>query len=121
MVLSGHRRSSNADTAGFYSKSSGTATTDANQDDPSSHLRQRPRLTVDEVVTQQVSNGTIFARYVEVGFATQVVLNAPLTRFYEREDWKARLAHSTGTVSLLLERGLDLKLQPHLTASTSPL
>ncbi|MBN8595593.1 MAG: TraM recognition domain-containing protein [Anaerolineae bacterium] len=101
-----------ADTAEFYSKASGTATTDANQDDPNSHLRQRPLLTVDEVVTPQVGNCTIFARYVEAGFATQVVLNARLTRFYEREDWKARLAHSKDAAPLLLERGLALKLQP---------
>ncbi len=80
-----------ADTAEFYSRASGTATTDANVDDPNSHLRQRPLLTVDEVITPQVGNCTIFARYVEVGFATQVVLNARLTRFYEREDWKRRL------------------------------
>ncbi|MBN8592025.1 MAG: TraM recognition domain-containing protein [Anaerolineae bacterium] len=60
-----------ADTAEFYSKASGPATTDANQDDPNSHLRQRPLLTVDEVITPQVGNCTIFARYVEAGFATQ--------------------------------------------------
>lgn len=53
------------DTAEFCSKASGTATTDANQDDPNSHLRQCPLLTVDEVVTEQVGNCTIFARYVE--------------------------------------------------------
>ncbi len=100
-----------ADTAEFYSKASGTATTDANQDDPNSHLRQRPLLTVDEVVTPQVGNCTIFARYVEAGFATQVVLNARLTRFYEREDWKRRLKQSNGADALLLERGLSLQLQ----------
>ncbi|MBN8591999.1 MAG: TraM recognition domain-containing protein [Anaerolineae bacterium] len=101
-----------ADTADFYSKASGTATTDANQDDPNSHLRQRPLLTVDEVITPQVGNCTIFAWYVEAGFATQVVLYARLTRFYEREDWKARLARAQGAMPLLLERGLELKLQP---------
>lgn len=83
-----------ADTAEFYSKASGTATTDANQDDPNSHLCQRPLLTVDEVATPQVGNCTIFARYVEAGFATQVVLNARLTRFYERDDWKIWLSCS---------------------------
>jgi hypothetical protein len=86
-----------ADTADFYSKASGTATTDANQDDPNSYLRQRPLLTVDEVITPQVGNSTIFARYVEVGFATQVVLNARLTRFYEREDWNAAPASRRGS------------------------
>jgi type IV secretory pathway TraG/TraD family ATPase VirD4 len=96
-----------ADTAEFYSKASGTATTDANQDDPNSHLRQRPLLTVDEVITPQVGNCTIFARYVEAGFATQVVLNARLTRFYERDDWKRRLSGSKGNEPLLLERGID--------------
>jgi type IV secretory pathway TraG/TraD family ATPase VirD4 len=96
-----------ADTAEFYSKASGTATTDANTDDPNSHLRQRPLLTVDEVITPQVGNCTIFARYVETGFATQVILNARLTRFYERDDWKRRLSGSKDSEPLLLERGID--------------
>jgi len=97
-----------ADTAEFYSKASGTATTDANTDDPNSHLRQRPLLTVDEVITPQVGNCTIFARYVETGFATQVIFNARLTRFYEREDWKRRLATAKGSEALLLERGIEV-------------
>jgi type IV secretory pathway TraG/TraD family ATPase VirD4 len=101
-----------ADTAEFYSKASGTATTDANADDPNSHLRQRPLLTVDEVVTPQVGNCTIFARYVEAGFATQVVLNARLTRFYERDDWKQRLNAAKDVQPLLLERGISLDLKP---------
>jgi len=96
-----------ADTAEFYSKASGTATTDANMDDPNSHLRQRPLLTVDEVITPQVGNCTIFARYVETGFATQVILNARLTRFYERDDWKQRLNVTKDSDPLLLERGID--------------
>ncbi len=111
-----------ADTAEFYSKASGTATTDANQDDPNSHLRQRPLLTVDEVITPQVGNCTIFARYVEAGFATQVVLNARLTRFYEREDWKRRLRQANAAEALLLERGLSLRLRVEATpeATSSP-
>ncbi|MBN8590658.1 MAG: type IV secretory system conjugative DNA transfer family protein [Anaerolineae bacterium] len=100
-----------ADTAEFYSKASGTATTDANQDDPNSHLRQRPLLTVDEVITPQVGNCTIFARYVEAGFATQVVLNARLTRFYERIDWQRRLSAAQSAQPLLLERGLSMALR----------
>ena len=99
-----------ADTAEFYSKASGTATTDANQDDPNSHLRQRPLLTVDEVITPQIGNCTIFARYVEAGFATQIVLNARLTRFYEREDWAKQLAKTKDVHPLLLERGMTLRL-----------
>jgi type IV secretory pathway TraG/TraD family ATPase VirD4 len=101
-----------ADTAEFYSKASGTATTDANVDDPNSYLRQRPLLTVDEVITPQVGNCTIFARYVEVGFATQVVLNARLTRFYEREDWQQRLKAAEDAEPLLLERGIALEIAP---------
>jgi len=97
-----------ADTAEFYSKASGTATTDANTDDPNSHLRQRPLLTIDEVITPQIGNCTIFARYVEAGFATQVILNARLTRFYERDDWKRRMAAAQFEEALLLERGIDL-------------
>jgi len=107
-----------ADTAEFYSKASGTATTDANADDPNSHLRQRPLLTVDEVVTPQVGNCTIFARYVEAGFATQVVLNARLTRFYERDDWKHRLNVAKDVQPLLLERGIALNL--HLVETPIP-
>jgi hypothetical protein len=101
-----------ADTAEFYSKASGIATTDANADDPNSHLRQRPLLTVDEVVTPQVGNCTIFARYVEAGFATQVILNARLTRFYEREDWKWRLMVTKELQPLLLERGVSHNARP---------
>lgn len=93
-----------ADTAEFYSKASGTATTDANLDDPDSYLHQRPLLTVDEVITPQIGNATIFARFVEIGFATQVILNARLTRFYEREDWKRRLAATDEVEPLVLER-----------------
>lgn len=104
-----------AETAEFYSKASGTATTEI---DTSSHLRQRPLLTVDEVITPQVGNCTIFARYVEVGFATQVILNARLTRFYERLDWEKRLQFSDWREALLLERGLSLSLeQPKQPAS----
>ena len=101
-----------ADTAEFYSKASGTATTDANIDDPNSQLRQRPLLTVDEVITPNVGNCTIFARYVEPGFATQVILNARLTRFYEREDWKQVLAKAEGIEPLLLVRSIALPAEP---------
>ena len=96
-----------ADTAEFYSRASGMATTDANQDDPNSHLRQRPLLTVDEVITPQAGNCTIFARYVETGYATQVILNARLTRFYEREDWARRLRAAGEHEPLVLARGLE--------------
>src|SRR5690606_34618568 len=109
-----------ADTAEFYSKASGTATTDANIDDPNSHLRQRPLLTVDEVITPQVGNCTIFARYVETGFATQVILNARLTRFYERDDWKQRLNVAKGSEPLLLERGIDFN-EPEMQDAETPM
>jgi len=66
------------------------------------------------VITPQVGNCTIFARYVETGFATQVILNARLTRFYERDDWKRRLATAKGSESLLLERGIEVdEPEPH--------
>ncbi len=100
-----------AETAEFYSKASGTATAD----DPNSHLRQRPLLTVDEVITPQVGNCTVFARYVEAGHAAQVILNARLTRFYERDDWRARLAVERAD-PLLLERGVSLSF----SADTPP-
>src|SRR6266571_1707789 len=53
------------DTADFYSKASGTTTADANPDPQKANFRQRPLLTVDEVVTPQIGNCTMFARYVE--------------------------------------------------------
>lgn len=99
-----------ADTADFYSSASGTATQEGSADDK--YSRSRPLLTVDEVITPQVGNCTVFARYVEVGFATQVVLNARLTRFYERDDWKRRLKSGEGVEPLLLERGIALELPP---------
>lgn len=98
-----------ADTAEFYSKASGTATQEGSGDDK--YSRSRPLLTVDEVITPQVGNCTIFARYVEAGFATQVVLNARLTRFYEREDWSRRLSARDEIEPLLLERGISLDLR----------
>jgi type IV secretory pathway TraG/TraD family ATPase VirD4 len=108
-----------AETAEYYSKASGIATADANKDDPNSHLRQRPLLTVDEVITPQSGNCTIFARYVEPGFATQVILAARLTRLYERRDWKTRFAAARDVEPLWLERGITLNLKsnsaPELT------
>jgi type IV secretory pathway TraG/TraD family ATPase VirD4 len=98
-----------ADTAEFYSKASGTATQEGSGDDK--YSRSRPLLTVDEVITPQIGNCTVFARYVEAGFATQVILNARLTRFYEREDWKRHLANEE-IEPLLLERGISLELSP---------
>nr|WP_281721343.1 type IV secretory system conjugative DNA transfer family protein [Nitrosomonas nitrosa] len=95
-----------ADTADFYSNASGTATQEGSADDK--YSRSRPLLTVDEVITPQIGNCTVFARYVEAGFATQVILNARLTRFYEREDWKRRLKMGETIEPLLLERGISL-------------
>jgi type IV secretory pathway TraG/TraD family ATPase VirD4 len=108
-----------AETAEYYSKASGIATADANEDDPNSHLRQRPLLTVDEVITPQSGNCTIFARYVEPGFATQVILTARLTRLYERRDWRARFAASKEVEPLRLERGITLELKPVNTPELS--
>ena len=100
------------DTADFYSKASGTTTADANPDPQKANFRQRPLLTVDEVVTPQIGNCTIFARFVEPAFATQVILTARLTRLYEREDWQARFAASKSEEPLLLERGVSVNVQP---------
>jgi type IV secretory pathway TraG/TraD family ATPase VirD4 len=108
------------DTARFYSDASGTATADANPDPQKANFRQRPLLTVDEVVTPIMGNCTLFARYVEPAFATQIILAARLTRFYEREDWKARLAAAEGREPLLLERGLTLKVQAPALAPHRP-
>src|SRR5690606_904881 len=109
-----------AETAEYYSKASGIATADANEDDPNSHLRQRPLLTVDEVITPQSGNCTIFARYVEPGCATQVILTARLTRLYERRDCRARFAASKGVEPLRMERGLTLELKPVTAPEITP-
>jgi len=109
-----------AETAEYYSKTSGIATTDANKDDLNSHLRQRPLLTVDEVITPQLGNCSIFARYVEPNFATQVILTARLTRLYERRDWRERFATAKNVEPLLLERGIVLDLTPIMLPQTAP-
>lgn len=101
-----------AETAEYYSKASGTATTEGNRSGPVRHVQQRPLLTVDEVMTPQAGNCTLFARYVEPGFATQVVLTARLTRLYERRDWQARFAAARTVEPLCLERGVSLDLTP---------
>src|SRR6266849_6725472 len=108
------------DTADFYGKASGTTTADANPDPQKSNFRQRPLLTVDEVVTSQIGNCTIFARYVEPAFATQIILTARLTRLYEREDWQARFAASKNEEPLLLERGVSVNTHPTFSQSEPP-
>ncbi|MHB8625334.1 MAG: type IV secretory system conjugative DNA transfer family protein [Aggregatilineales bacterium] len=100
------------DTADFYSMASGTTTADADPEPGKANFRQRPLLTVDEVVTPQIGNCTVFARYVEPAFATQVIFTARLTRLYEREDWKARFAASNRGEPLTLERGVSIAIQP---------
>lgn len=92
------------DTAEFYSGASGTTTVDANPDPAKANLRQRPLLTVYEVITPLDGNCTIFARYVELAFATQVILTSQLTRLYEREPWKARFAATRSAEPLILAR-----------------
>ncbi len=108
------------DTADFYSKASGTTTADADPDPQKANFRQRPLLTVDEVVTPQLGNCTIFARYVEPAFATQVILTARLTRLYEREDWKARFATTQNDEPLMLERGVNVRKQPIIAVAEPP-
>jgi type IV secretory pathway TraG/TraD family ATPase VirD4 len=102
-----------AETAEFYSRASGTAT----QQDEATY-RSRPLLTVDEVITPQAGNATIFARYVDPGYATQIILTARLTRFYERKDWAARIKAAQNREPILLERGLIIRLKD--TAKPQP-
>ena len=108
------------DTADFYSKASGTTTADANPDPQKANFRQRPLLTIDEVVTPQIGNCTIFARFVEPAFATQVILTARLTRLYEREDWQNHFAASKNEEPLLLERGVSMNVQRTFTPPEPP-
>jgi hypothetical protein len=75
---------------------------------------------VDEVITPQSGNCSIFARYVEPNFATQVILTARLTRLYERRDWQARFAFSKPVEPLLLERGVTLDLKPSRAPAAGP-
>lgn len=97
-----------ADTAAYYSRASGQATekssrkrADGTSDE---YPRQRPLLTSDEVQSPPRGNSLIFARYVDENYAAQVVLAARLTRFYERLDWKQRLAAAKGKAPQLLKR-----------------
>lgn len=62
----------------------------------------------------QDGNATIFARYVEPAFATQVVLTTQLTRLYERSDWKTRLNKTQNEEPLILAR-------PAVTVREKPL
>ncbi len=64
------------------------------------------------MITPQSGNCTIFARYVEPDFATQVILTTRLTRLYERRDWRERFATAREVEPLLLERGISLDLKP---------
>ncbi|MHB8627554.1 MAG: type IV secretory system conjugative DNA transfer family protein [Aggregatilineales bacterium] len=101
------------ETAEFYSKASGTATVNAaGQSKSRENDRQRALLTTDEVITPLDGNCTIFARYVEPAFATQVVMTAQLTRLYERADWRQRLAATQGVEPRLAQRGTSLNLLP---------
>ncbi len=94
-------------TADFYSKTAGTATADTNPDPHKASYRQRPLLTVDEIINPQDGNCTIFARFVEPGYTGQVVLTARLTRLYERDDWQEHFRMSDREEPLCLERGLS--------------
>jgi len=104
------------ETAEFYSKASGTTTADANPDPSKANFRQRPLLTPDEIITPQDGNATIFARYVEPAYATQVVLTSQLTRLYERSDWKQRMAVTKNQEPLVLARPTAPVRQPPATA-----
>jgi len=104
-----------AETAEFYSRASGTAT----QHDDATY-RSRPLLTVDEVITPQAGNATIFARYVDPGYATQIILTGRLTRFYERKDWAACIKAADEREPILLERGLSIQLKPTIQTEPSP-
>ncbi len=105
------------DTAEFYSRASGTATVDANPDPKRANMRQRPLLTADEIVNPQDGVSHIFSRFVQGNFAAQVVLKAQLTRLYEREDWRERLAHPAFDEPMELERGgLELAADTEIKA-----
>lgn len=99
-----------ADTAAYYSKASGQATelSPRKRADGTSDAvpRGRPLLTSDEVQTPPWGNSLIFARYVDENDAAQVILAARLTRFYERDDWRTRLAAARGRRPRLLKRGV---------------
>jgi hypothetical protein len=43
-----------------------------------------------------VGNCTILHRYATTTYATQVVLLASLTYFFQRQDWERRIARAAG-------------------------
>lgn len=96
-----------ADTAEFYSKASGTTSADTDPSPEKASYRSRPLLTLDEVISPRDGNCTIFARYVETAFATQVVLTAQLTRLYERLDWAERFRKTGTSEPFILKRLMD--------------
>jgi hypothetical protein len=104
------------ETAEYYSKASGTTTADANPDPVKANFRQRPLLTADEVITPLDGNCTLFARYVDAAYATQIVLTAQLTRLYERVDWKRRITVAKDNEPMILTR--TRPSQPISTTST---
>ncbi len=97
-----------ADTAEFYSKASGTTSADTDPSPEKASYRSRPLLTLDEVISPRDGNCTIFGRYVETAFATQVVLTAQLTRLYERLDWAERFRKIGTSEPLILKRLMDI-------------
>lgn len=105
------------ETADFYSKASGTTTqVEPSKNGGNATLRSRPLLTTDEVKAPVRGNCTLFARYVEPGYSTQIVLTARLTRLYERRDWEARRAAVKGHQPFTLQRGLEF----HATVVSPP-
>jgi type IV secretory pathway TraG/TraD family ATPase VirD4 len=111
------------ETAEFYSKASGFSTVNAAGATPNrENDRQRALVTIDEVITPLDGNCTIFARYVEEAFATQVVMTAQLTRLYQRADWKDRLVAAQNYETRLAVRGVSLNLigTPAISAPAEP-
>jgi nucleoid DNA-binding protein len=72
------------------------------------------------VMSPLKGNLTIFARYVEARFATQVVLNAELTRFYDRRDWKRRIKQADGKEPFMLFRPTELRIKRPSAPSAQP-
>lgn len=93
-------------TADFYSKASGTMTQISRGKSENSHdsVRSRSLLTTDEVKAPAIGNCTIFASYVEERYATEIVLNAQLTRYYQRKDIQAQIKAAKDKAPFLLQR-----------------
>ncbi|MGF1505417.1 MAG: type IV secretory system conjugative DNA transfer family protein, partial [Anaerolineae bacterium] len=89
--------SCDAATARFVSNALGKATERVKSRQPEAgepQLRQRDLMSIEEIIAPPVGNCTILHRYATTTYATQVVLPASLTYYFQRQDWERRIARA---------------------------